>query len=321
MKKFILALITLVGISVEAKIIELKSMSDLKIQTWNTKTLVVFDIDNTLLRQDSMIGTHQWGDYMKERAVRSGLPEEEAKQYQYKVFGELQNKLKVLPVEPVVLGLLRKLENKKIKHFALTARSSILKNVTAQQVKTLKHNFSKNFPTQNNLAKIDKHLYEGIIFSGDVPKGELLKTIVENSPNKFDHIVFVDDKLYNLESIEKSFTNSKVKLESFRYGAADEFVKSFDPVVADLQYSFMQESNELVVERELQGKSSALDLAGLRLEFYLKSKGPLAKPFNGCDQEELLKITCAYLYDGTEAAVSFNFSKDPHTGGLFFGTW
>ena len=185
----------------------------------------------------------------------------------------------------------------------------------------MKHNFSKSFPVQNDITKIEKHLHEGIIFSGDVPKGELLKTIVENSPNEFDHIVFVDDKLYNLESIEKSFTNSPIKLESFRYGAADVFVNSFNPVVADLQYSFIQESNQLVVESELASRSSVLDLAGLRFDFFLNAKGPLVKATNECVQVEELSVTCSYLYDGTNASVQFKFSTDVHTGGLFFGSW
>jgi FMN phosphatase YigB (HAD superfamily) len=321
MKTILLTLISIISLNAGAKIIELQSMNDLQVATWNEKTLVVFDIDNTLLRQDSMIGTHQWGDYMKERAMRAGLSENEAKQYQYRVFGQLQDKLNVVPVEVEVLGLLKTLEDKNIKHFALTARSAILKDVTAKQVETLKHNFSKKFPLQKDLTKIEKHLHQGIIFSGDVPKGELLKTIVENSPNEFDHIVFVDDKLYNLESIEKSFTNNPIKLESFRYSAADVFVNNFNPVIADLQYSFILESKHLVTQDELASRSSVLDLAGLRLDFYLNTKGPLVKATNDCMQVKELSVICSYLYDGTAASVEFSFSADAHTGGLFFGTW
>lgn len=321
MKTILLTLISLISLSAGAKIIELQSMNDLQVTTWNEKTLVVFDIDNTLLRQDSMIGTHQWGDYMKERAMRAGVPENEAKQYQYRVFGQLQDKLNVVPVENEVLDLLKTLEIKNIKHFALTARSAILKDVTSKQVETLKHNFSKSFPLQNDLTKIEKHLHQGIIFSGDVPKGQLLKTIVENSPNEFDHIVFVDDKLYNLESIEKSFTNNPIKLESFRYGAADVFVNNFNPVVADLQYSFVKESQELVSENFLAAKPTVLDLAGVRFDFYLQKQGPLVKASGDCGLVNELKVTCAYLYDGSKASVEFNFSADAHTGGVFFGSW
>ena len=321
MKLILLTLISFISLSAGAKIIELQSMTDLQVQTWNKKTLVVFDIDNTLLRQDSMIGTHQWGDYMKERAMRAGVPENEAKQYQYRVFGQLQDKLNVVPVENEVLALLKTLEDKGIKHFALTARSAILKNVTSKQVQTLKHNFSKSFPVQNDLTKIENHLHEGIIFSGDVPKGELLKTIVENSPDEFDHIVFVDDKLYNLESIEKSFTNNPIKLESFRYGAADVFVNNFNPVVADLQYSFIQESNQLVVENELASRSSVLALAALRFDFYLSEQGPLVKPNGECVQFKELSVTCPYIYDSEVSSIMFDFSSDAHTKGLFFGNW
>jgi FMN phosphatase YigB (HAD superfamily) len=317
----LLAIISVLSLNAGAKISELQSMNDLQLQQWNEKTLVVFDIDNTLLRQDSMIGTHQWGDYMKERAMRAGVSENDAKQYQYRVFGELQDKLNVVPVENDVIKILQILEQKRIKHFALTARSAILKNVTAKQVETLKHNFSKNFPLQNDISKIQKHLHEGIIFSGDVPKGELLKAIVENSPTQFDHIVFVDDKLYNLESIEKSFAGNPIKLESFRYSAADVFVNSFNPRIADLQYSFIKESQQFVSENELASRSSVLDLAGLRFDFYLNSRGPLVKATNECVQVEQLSVTCSYLYDGTNASIQFKFSTDAHTGGLFFGSW
>ncbi len=231
-----------------AEIIELKSYKDLNLKDISPETLVVFDIDNTLLRQNSMIGTHQWGDFLAERAVRAGIDSKIAKESQYKAFAELQPAVTVVPVESEILEILATLSKNKISHFALTARNSKLQDITIKQLQILGHDFAASFPKLRKADLMKNHLKGGVIFSGSTPKGELLKKIIDNGQKKFTRVIFIDDKAYNLESVEKSFTGSSIELKSYRYAAADPFLKNFDPAVADVVYSIFKINGVLVTD-------------------------------------------------------------------------
>lgn len=239
-------LLVFVNAVVQAEIVELKSYKDLNWKEIDAKTLVVFDIDNTLFRQNSMIGTHQWGDFLAERAIRAGIDAKIAKESQHKAFSEVQSAVNVVPVENEILEVLSELSKNKISHFALTARNPKLQDITLKQLQILKHDFSENFPklTQSGLMK--DRLKDGVIFSGTTPKGELLKKIIDKSVHKFSRVIFFDDKAYNLESVEKSFAQSSIQLKGYRYGAADAFVKNFDPAVADTVYSVFKINGVLI---------------------------------------------------------------------------
>lgn len=247
MKRILLAYIVLAAsVFVEAKIVELKSLKDLDLKQIDAKTLVVFDIDNTLLRQDSMIGTHQWGDFLAERATRAGIDLKVAKESQYKAFADVQAAVKVVPVEAEALDVLNQLSKSGISHFALTARNAKLKEITIKQLQALKHDFAKSFPKLKKMGVIKEHLKQGVIFANSTPKGELLKKIVDQSEQKYKRIIFVDDKLYNLESVEKSMDDQSIELISYRYAAADSFVNGFDPVLADVVYTIFKINGTLI---------------------------------------------------------------------------
>lgn len=247
MKRILFAvLFVFVSAFAQAEIVELKSYKDLDVKQIDAKTLVVFDIDNTLLRQNSMIGTHQWGDFLAERAIRAGIDPKVAKESQFKAFTEVQPVVPVVPVENEVIDVLAQLTQEGVSHFALTARNPQLQSITLKQLKILKHDFAKSFPKLKKIGMLKKHLKGGVIFSGATPKGELLKKIVDNAERKFTRIIFVDDKAYNLESVEKSLAQSSIELKSYRYGAADPFLKSFDPVIADTIYTVFKVNGVLI---------------------------------------------------------------------------
>lgn len=239
-------LCVLLSVLAQAEIIELKSYKELNLKQMDQKTLVVFDIDNTLLRQNSMIGTHQWGDYIAERAVKFGVDAKAARESQHKAFAEVQPFVTVVPVENEILDILAQLSKEGVANFALTARNPKLQQVTLKQLQVLKHDFASSFPKLKRSGFLKGHLKGGVIFSGATPKGELLKKIIDNSEQKFARIIFIDDKAYNLESVEKSFAQSAIELKSYRYGAADSFLKNFDSAIADTVYGVFKINGILI---------------------------------------------------------------------------
>ncbi len=277
MKK-VLTMILLLTINATAAMSELASYNDLDLSLIDQDTLVVFDIDNTLIRQNSLIGTHQWGDHMRSRAIENGISAEKAAEIQHAAFQSVQPYVQVVKVEEDVDAILKHLQKNHISHFALTARAPVLKEVTFKQLESVNLFFNKSFPEQNNLSLIRDYFYKGLIFSGSTPKGEILKTILQNSVYKYKKIIFIDDRKYNLDSIESSLKDEPVVLLTYRYGAADNFVQSFNPELADLIYSFFLETKTLMSDSTAAVIQNSLDqIANLRFEFFLSQSGPLVE--------------------------------------------
>jgi FMN phosphatase YigB (HAD superfamily) len=222
-----LSLTLLFAVAAEARIQELASYKDFP-QNVSSDTWVIFDLDNTTMRQDSIIGTHQWGDHIREEEISQGRDPKVAKQIQLDKFSILQPYLNVVPVENEIRALVPRLQKQAMSVFALTARPMGIAGVTYDQVRSIGVSFDKSFPAQNDPRLLTAHRFHGLLFSGEVPKGELLKKVMDNSPSKPKRIIFVDDREYNLDSIEASFKDSGIDLLSLRYGAADPLVKGFN---------------------------------------------------------------------------------------------
>lgn len=321
MKTLFLAFL-LISSSAFAKISELASYKDLDLSQIDQNTLVIFDIDNTLLRQDSMIGTHQWGDYIRERGIRRGLTPQAASELQHKSFGDLQPYVHVVPVEAGIPEMLKSLKDRQIPHFALTARGPVLRKTTLRQIRILKHDFSQSFPEQKDLSVLGDHLEAGVIFSGSVSKGELLKRILNNSVKPVKKIIFIDDRKYNLDSVETSLADSGIELVSLRYGGADQFVRDFNPKIADIIYSYYLERFVMISDKE--AASLLIDVEQLslrRLEWWL---GNEESP-HGCslesDESDRQIYICGYWNDQLYLTRKFEYTKDAFTGGFYFGNW
>ncbi len=308
-----------------AKVSELKSYSDIDLTSINSNTLVVFDIDNTLIRQDQMIGTHQWGDYMKARAIKKGMTPEAAGQLQHKAFAELQSSVSVVPVEESAKTLLQYLQVQNIPHFALTARPAVIMNITLEQIEILNHDFSKGFPEQIDTQILESYLHEGVIFSGETPKGELLKKIIANSKIKPNKIVFIDDRKYNLDSVETSLEGMPFELVSLRYGAADPIVATFNSQIADLEYSFFKVDGILISDTEAASLIGHVDRV-VRKQFnnYTAHQGPLLKQGECANlnepKVEVVTYRCEYIYDGIPSWIDFSYDVAAN-GEITFGDW
>lgn len=319
MKK-LLFFILFYSLSATAEIHELKSYRDLDVRLLKD-SLVIFDIDNTLIRQDSEIGTHQWGDDMRETAIKNGLSKDKASSYQHKLFASVQPYLSVVPVEERIRSILKFLDQHKTPHFALTARPSSLRERTLQQLGILRHNFAKSFPAQKDPALLKPFLQEGVIFSGDTPKGELLDLILQNSKSQPKRIIFIDDKLYNLESIEKSMADNDLELISYRYGGADDYVSGYNPVVADIIYSFLVESGSVLTNVEAESLVDDMSaMTNKRFELYLNRHDPEGGLWAGtCNSSAARTFTCNYSYDGEQYQKVFKYNVSEERGSIYFG--
>lgn len=307
-----------------AKISELKSYKNFDLKQDFSETWVVFDIDNTLLRQDSMIGTHQWGDSIREHYKSLGTAAVSATVDQHAAFAKLQDHVSVVPTEKEVYRVLKFLQKNSIPHFAFTARGANLKAKTLEQIASLKFHFNDTFPKLNDLKKFEKHYENGVIFAGDVTKGELLKRLVDGATIKPKHIIFIDDRLYNLESIEKELAQHPIKLTSLRYGGVDHVVNKFDHKLALLLYSFFLESGVLYPDSKIKKiQNNPLEITKLRNKNYLEKTKTNAN-IKTCSEISELEYSCRMQqnkFDRSAIMQNYRYEKDPINSYLYFGPW
>src|SRR4051812_33940238 len=115
MKKVLMVLLVLVSsIQAQAKIVEAKRINEI-LGYINSGTLVVFDLDNTVMEPVQMLGSDQWFDSLVklfdgniERAVD--------------VWQNVQRKTEMKTVEPGTPDLIRGLRSRGLHVLALTAR-------------------------------------------------------------------------------------------------------------------------------------------------------------------------------------------------------
>lgn len=240
-----------------AEILELKSYrnpevaAELKALATESvgRTWVIFDIDNTLLYPDSMIGSHQWGDYMRDQTQSLGVPRAEAEEVQHFAFNSIQGHAPMKVTEAEVFSVISELTRLRVPTFALTARREIIAPVTLSQVQTAGFKFDTTFP---KLAQTDPSVHEGLVFSGTTPKGILLKQLISESVVKPTRIVFFDDKRYNLESVEKEMDQAGIEFVGYRYGAMDETVAGFRGDLANVEWVEFKRTGRLLSDREAQ---------------------------------------------------------------------
>lgn len=175
------------------EIYEIKSMSEVG-QWIIPETLVIFDLDNTLFESKSIVAHANWfHDILKK------YPDQEKKilKKAWKAIKMAEYK----PVEAMTPDLIKSWQNKGIHIMALTSRDLEVLEPTLRQVKSIGVDFSKTVPRRQ---KKSKYLYEGILFANNnYPKGEALKSFLEDSDFKPQRIILIDDLKNNLFSVCK----------------------------------------------------------------------------------------------------------------------
>lgn len=207
MKNLFLLLISLAGL-VHSSHIEIKTMTELG-SFVDADTLVIFDLDNTVFQAKRYDCHADWG-YDHVRAERKLGPVSSERIQQ--IYLQWLKAQKTCPVEFVEVETgfeIDQLQKRNIKVMALTSRGSDSADDTLDQLRSLGVSF---LPTALSMdfAEFDFNskakFLEGVLFvSIDSSKGDVLRAYFETIRYQPKKIVFIDDLVENLESIEASF--------------------------------------------------------------------------------------------------------------------
>lgn len=256
-KVFITTLFLLSIYSTNAKIEEIKSMKELmSYLNCSCDSLVVFDIDSTLLRLDNINHTVPWFcnelDMLQKQSSRPRtelyrkLLSEREQELNQTYIQELQ-KSTAQQAEPVIEKIITTLINDKIPFLIETKRGFPHIEITHNQLRSagILH---KSSPQWSNMScKFTERLSEpayyddGVLFVGlHNTKGDALKALLTKLNHKPKCFIAVDDQYDNLVSFEKMAESMRIDFIGLRYSFLDEATKksgprAFDPLNCGMQ--------------------------------------------------------------------------------------
>ena len=255
MKKTFLLSLFLFSISItiiDAKIIEIKNISEISKYAKDENTLVVFDIDNTILEPDNNngYGSDQWFSALVKNKTDKGLDTIPAIEMVLPEYFKAHETIKVKPVEEnETLKIIKQLQKQKIHVMALSARSFPMIDNTFRQFKEMNidltqtslSNQTMNFKKFKFPAKYNK----GILFIGNNNKGKLLKTYLSSISFEPSKIVMIDDKEHHLKKIETEFKGTKISFIGLRYAFLDSKVKNFVLKNSEIPINMISKSKDI----------------------------------------------------------------------------
>lgn len=222
MKPLTLALLLLAS-GVRAEVREISTMAQIRPEL-TPSTLLVFDIDNTLVEPLGNIGSDQWYYYLVKAIARDDktLTADAAETKAGDIWTKTLKTVTVQPVEAITPALIREQQKLGLTVMALTARGPEDEAATLRQLKDLGYDLNARTIVKN-----------GVVLMGDGDKGAVLLDVMKKAGYKPKRVVFVDDKLKNVKAVDAALTAAGVPVLCFRYGATDAKVRAFNEVIGE----------------------------------------------------------------------------------------
>lgn len=229
----------------------------------DSDTLVIFDIDDVLITYEDMVLRPCASDF-RPKSWKGIDPKKIPT-----LVSIMLTSSEIRLIESEIVARIHGLQEKGIKIIALTAartgKFGIIENAEDWRIITLKKlgiDFSKAFPEVKTLYFDKKEqayslFKEGILFLGDTncTKGELLSLFLEAIKHKPKKLIFVDDKYSNLISVQKALKTTNIAFHGYLYEGVGNLGGEFDERIGEKQLSFLRKnykwlSDDAIIEKE-----------------------------------------------------------------------
>jgi hypothetical protein len=234
MKRFLPILLLCTCIA-HAEVREIASVAEI-VPALAPGTLLVFDIDNTLLEPVGNIGSDQWYYYLSVAIARDGpgLSPEQVQARADDVWTRTLDRVKVRPVEALTPTLVREQQQRGLQVMGLTARAESDAPATFRQLHAIGVDLQASAVRKDELRAQDGFYSHGVLFVGEgVDKGKLLVDFLARIDLKPARVVFVDDKPHHARNVDAALGAAGIPVVAFRYGAADAKVRAFNEVMGE----------------------------------------------------------------------------------------
>lgn len=252
-------------------ILEVENLNQFKqvVSSSDQETLVIFDVDNVLIIPDDPIwrpcGKPLLKKLIAETLENPAVCPKDKYSSNYLMSQFLLTR-KVSLVDKETLSIVKDLQRRGVPTIALTASFSGNFGAIARgcdwrvnELKKLGFDFSLSFskvgfiqfPKANN-----KEFYpvfqSGILFSSQHPKGETLHSFLKAIHWYPKQVIFIDDRLDFLQSVEQVMQKCRIKFIGFHYTAAQKLPCTVDEKLAEFQFRYLIQHGEWLSQEEAE---------------------------------------------------------------------
>lgn len=243
---------------------ESKSITDI-LPLCSHRTLVAFDLDNTLIRPTHMedLGSDQWFNILFKYALEETQDPNQAILLAVTLSDFIHPFVQVKPVEEGNVDVIERLRAANIPVIGLTARGFNLADATLKQLDTVGVKFYNTKPSAIKLQISDpnKKVYvkSGVIFCQGADKGECLQKFFQTMGKCYD-VIMVDDNEKNLLRVQAALKEKESSFMGLRYSVMDQRVINFSMFRAmtkfiEIKNSLPNEASQIVKRLKLVEKS------------------------------------------------------------------
>ncbi len=248
------------AIAANAEIVEISHMD----QVYNylkPNTLIIFDIDNTILEPVQTLGSDQWFRHRIAYWIDHGIDPERALEKALSEWMAVQNITKVKLAEPETARIVKHLQDRGFTVMGLTTRGLGMSTRTNEQLKTIGVHLETSAPVKQDVFFMNQRgvlMRGGTLFTANTHKGKALFKLLDQIDYLPKMILFVNDKRSHIVPIEETASKRGIPFIGLRYGFLDEKVKNFNGDVTAVEFENFgrilsdNEAEEILKERQTQ---------------------------------------------------------------------
>ena len=203
-------------------------------------TLVILDIDDTLLIPVQMLGCDEWFRARIAQNQAAGLPKEKAFNRTLAEWEAIRRLTHMEIVEPGSAEIVHLLQERGLTVMGLTTQRWALASCTDGQLAVQGVNLATTAPTKDNcyvtVRGVGILYYNGTLYSAGQPKGEALFQFCDQIGHQPKRIVFLNDSHKYLLEMEATAQARGVEFVGLRYAYSDARKAAFRMEVADYQF-------------------------------------------------------------------------------------
>ena len=204
-------------------------------------SVVLFDLDNTVIRPHGYLGSDQWFMRLFEYACQAIDTSKSDTALVLAIYYEMQRHLSMKAVESIVIPLIARLHDIGYPIIAITSRSQEIEKATRAQLSAIGIDFDE------------------MIFCAGQSKGVALELHLKGMKEPWKKVLMIDDKAKHLEEVDTSLSSCNINFQGMRYSRMDrEFIKedSCQSVAQSLQsFNFFSPQLQSEVDAMLQRKN------------------------------------------------------------------
>jgi hypothetical protein len=242
MKQFIfLSLCLFITTLSQAEVIETQHFKEIQ-NHLSSDTLILLDIDDTLLIPVQMLGCDEWFQCRLEFHQSQGLSKNDSLEKSLAEWEAVRHLTKMEIVEPGSEAVVAALQKQNYKVMGFTTQGLALATRTCQQLNEAGIDLACSAPSScDHYLTVGEHgvLFRGgILFTSGSHKGKALFGFLDQLGYFPKRIVFINDKASHLRSVEETAQERGIEFIGLRYAYSDAKKAAFDKKIAAYQFSY-----------------------------------------------------------------------------------